>query len=50
MSRAAGIRNGALLHDRLGVVRDVTVRDGKLRVTLPKRSVAILCRQVILSS
>jgi neopullulanase len=37
----AGIRNGTLLHDRLAVVRDVTVRDNKLRVNLPKRSVAI---------
>ena len=37
----AGIRNGSLLHDRLAVVRDVTVRDNKLRVNLPKRSVAI---------
>ena len=36
-----GIRNGSLLLDRLGVVRDVTVRDNKLRVNLPKRSVAI---------
>jgi glycosidase len=37
----AGINNGAVLRDRLGVVRDVTVRDDKLRVNLPKRSVAI---------
>ena len=37
----AGFRNGSLLHDRLATVRDVTVRDNKLRVNLPKRSVAI---------
>ena len=37
----AGINNGALLRDRLAVIRDVTVRDGKLRLSLPKRSVAI---------
>ena len=43
----AGITNGSLLHDRLAVVRDVTVRDGKLGVNLPKRSVAIL---VVVSS
>ncbi len=36
-----GIRNGSLLQDRLALVRDATVRDGKLRVNLPKRSVAI---------
>jgi glycosidase len=38
---AAGIDNGTLLHDRLGMVRDATVRDGKVRLSLPKRSVAI---------
>ena len=36
-----GLRNGAVLRDRLDVNRDVTVRDGKLRVNLPKRSAAI---------
>ena len=41
----AGIRNGSLLHDHLAVVRDVTVRDGKLSVTLPQRSVAILAKK-----
>lgn len=35
------ILNGTQLRDRLGVVRDVIVRDGKVRVSLPKRSVAI---------
>jgi hypothetical protein len=34
------------MHDRLAVIRDVTVRDGKLRVNLPGRSVAILREQV----
>ncbi|HEU4871036.1 MAG TPA: alpha-amylase family glycosyl hydrolase [Pyrinomonadaceae bacterium] len=38
----AGLTNGVLMHDRLGVIRNVTVRDGKLHVNLPKRSVAIL--------
>jgi neopullulanase len=37
----AGLKDGELMHDRLGVVGDVAVRDGKLRVSLPKRSVAI---------
>jgi len=41
-----GLRNGAVMHDRLGIIRDVTVRDGKLRVNLPQRSVAILREQV----
>src|SRR6185295_2556433 len=31
----AGLKEGELMHDRLGVVRDVTVRAGKLRVSLP---------------
>jgi hypothetical protein len=35
------ILNGTLLHDRLGVARDVIVRDDKIKVGLPKRSVAI---------
>jgi glycosidase len=44
--RRAGLKDGATMHDRLGIIRDVTVRDGKLRVGLPKRSVAILREQV----
>jgi neopullulanase len=36
------LSDGEVLRDRLGVSRDVTVRNGKLRVNLPKRSVAIL--------
>ena len=38
----ARLRNGTLLNDRLGESRAVTVRDNKLRVSLPKRSAAIL--------
>src|ERR1041384_5876649 len=38
----AGLKDGTIMHDRLAVIRDVTVRDGKLRVNLPSRSVAIL--------
>src|SRR6185369_424087 len=34
--------NGEVLRDRLTVIRDVTVRGGKLRVSLPPRSVVIL--------
>lgn len=35
------VPDGTVLQDRLGVVRDVTVRDRKIRLSLPKRSVAI---------
>jgi len=42
----AGLKDGGTMHDRLAVIRDVTVRDGKLRVNLPGRSVAILREQV----
>ena len=42
----AGLKDGAVMHDRLAVIRDATVRDGKLRVNLPRRSVAILRLQV----
>ena len=38
----AGLRNGETLRDRLGVSRDLSVANGRLRVSLPKRSVAIL--------
>ena len=41
----AGIRNGVVMHDRLNGSRDVIVRDGKLRVSLPKRSAAIFNRR-----
>jgi glycosidase len=37
----AGLKNGASLIDVLSVSRDVTVRDGKLRVSLPRRSAAL---------
>jgi glycosidase len=40
VSRVA-LANGVSLNDRLGASRDVVVSDGKLRVTLPKRSAAI---------
>ena len=36
-----GFRNGAVLRDRIENNRDVTVRDGKVRVNLPKRSAAL---------
>jgi glycosidase len=34
-------KNGSVLHDRLGVSRDIVVANGKFKVTLPKRSVAV---------
>jgi len=37
-----GLSDGEVLRDRLAVIRDATVRDGKLRISLPKRSVVIL--------
>jgi glycosidase len=37
----AGLRNGVPLIDALNVSRDVLVRDGKLRVSLPQRSAAV---------
>jgi glycosidase len=36
----AGLRNGETMRDRLGT-RNTTVRDGRLRVSLPRRSAAI---------
>jgi hypothetical protein len=36
-----GFSNGYVMQDRLGVSRDVSVRDGRFRVALPKRSVAM---------
>lgn len=38
----AGLKDGTVMHDRLGIIRDVTVRDGQMRINLPPRSVAIL--------
>ena len=38
----AGLKNGARLTDRLGTSRSVVISNGKLKVTLPKRSAAIL--------
>ncbi len=37
-----GFKADAIMHDRLGVIRDVALRDYRLRLSLPKRSVAIL--------
>jgi glycosidase len=37
-----GFKPDAIMHDRLGVIRDVALRDYRLRVSLPKRSVSIL--------
>jgi neopullulanase len=39
------LSNGALLSDRLGVINGASVRDGKLRVAMPKRSVSILAQK-----
>jgi glycosidase len=39
--KRASLRNGASLTDRLGASRAVTMHDGKLKVTLPRRSAAI---------
>ena len=36
-----GLRNGVMMRDALAVSRDATIRDGKLRVSLPKRSAAV---------
>lgn len=41
-----GLKDGTSMHDRLAVIRDAAVRDGKLRVNVPRRSVAILREQV----
>jgi 4-alpha-glucanotransferase len=34
-------KNGIVMHDRLGVSGDIVVSNGKLKVTLPERSVAV---------
>lgn len=36
-----GINTNVVMQDRLGVSRDISVRDGRFRVALPKRSVAM---------
>ncbi|HEV8428045.1 MAG TPA: alpha-amylase family glycosyl hydrolase [Pyrinomonadaceae bacterium] len=36
-----GFSNGYVMHDLMAVTRDVSVRDGRFRVALPKRSVGI---------
>lgn len=42
---AAGLTDGMVLVDQLGVSREVRVMNGKLKVTLPERSAAILVRR-----
>jgi neopullulanase len=42
---ALQLANGVVLTDRLGVAREVRVENGKLKVTLPERSAAILVRK-----
>lgn len=42
----AGLRNGETLRDRLGGSRNVSVANGRLRVSLPKRSVAIFATNI----
>ncbi len=42
---AAGLTDGTMLVDQLGVSRDATVVNGKLKVTLPERSAAIFGRR-----
>ncbi len=37
----AGLRNGAMLHDRLGVSKDVVVSSGNISISLPERSVSV---------
>jgi hypothetical protein len=39
-----GLRNGIVFHDRLGVSKDPVVRNGRLAMTLPRRSAAIFVR------
>jgi hypothetical protein len=41
----AGLANGTLLADRLGMVREVRVRGGRIQVDLPGRSAAVLVRK-----
>lgn len=42
---AAGLTEGTVLVDRLGVSREARVLNGKLKVTLPERSAAIFVRR-----
>lgn len=41
----AGLENGAVLVDRLGIAKDAQVVNGKLKVKLPERSAAVLVRK-----
>jgi glycosidase len=43
--RPAGPANGSVLVDRLGMVREVIVRDGKIQVALPGRSAVVLIQK-----
>ncbi|HEY8411832.1 MAG TPA: alpha amylase C-terminal domain-containing protein, partial [Pyrinomonadaceae bacterium] len=45
ISFGTGLRKGIFLHDRLGVSGDVVVSEGKIKLTLPERSAAILVRK-----
>lgn len=41
ISFGTNLREGIVLHDRLGVSRDVTVNNKRLKVVIPERSVAV---------
>ncbi|MDX6575062.1 MAG: neopullulanase [Blastocatellia bacterium] len=41
----AGLANGTVLADRLGMSKDVRVTDGRLRLSLPNRAAAIFARR-----
>ena len=45
ISFGTALREGIVLHDRLGGARDVRVDQGKISVSLPKRSAAIFVRK-----
>jgi hypothetical protein len=45
ISFATELREGILLHDRLGASGDVVVNQGRIRASLPKRSAAIFVKR-----
>ena len=45
ISFSTALKEGISLHDRLGVSPDVVVRNGRLAVTLPRRSAAVLVQR-----
>jgi 4-alpha-glucanotransferase len=45
ISFATDFTDGTRIHDRLGVAAEAVVREGKVKVTLPKRSAAIFVRK-----